>query len=431
MQLFTKLLTSINHPIRNCLFALASALMLVSCGGGSSSDSRPAVLATAMDAFIQPYLAANGITAATVAVMQNGQLLFEKAYGYKDVQATIPLPVDALLSGASIVKPVTAAAIKKLESAGLVAMTDFVFCRPNFQSRCWVPNSWVTASDNRIFTILVSDLISHVGGWDRGGESCRAFNGVTSRNIPGVQSLLRSSGLPCEPLQHDALVKGDLGLNRAPTKEETIRYVMATNLDYSPGLPSSSVRDRYSNFGYMLLGYIIEQASGQSYNSYVNSQILAPLGISVTDFKNGNSLLSQADSREPNYITTTQTLNVFGPGLVNARDGGVNAINWVSTATSLMTARAMARFASAYKIDTDTNGVDGQFNGQPLLGATNDGFHGGDLPGSASLVRQLRSGISYAIIMNKNDKYEGSGVRRDYPMDMKTSIDRAITSAGY
>ena len=142
-------------------------------------------------------------------------------------------------------------------------------------------------------------------------------------------------------------------------------------------------------------------------------------------------MLSQADSREPNYITTKQTLNVFGPGLVNARDGGVNAINWVSTATSLMTARAMARFASAYKIDTDANGVDGQYNGKPLLGVTNDGFHGGDLPGSASLVRQLRSGISYAILMNKNDKYEGSGVRRDYPMDMKTGIDRAITRAGY
>ena len=34
MQLFTKLLSSINHPIRSCLFALAAAVMLVSCGGG-------------------------------------------------------------------------------------------------------------------------------------------------------------------------------------------------------------------------------------------------------------------------------------------------------------------------------------------------------------------------------------------------------------
>lgn len=411
--------------------AVATLTLLAACGGGSSSDSRPAALAAEMDALIQPYLAANGITAVTVAVMQNGQLLFEKAYGYRDLQATTPLAVDALLSGASIVKPVTAAAINKLQSAGLVDRNDLVFCLPNSQLRCWIPNSWVTASDNRIFTIQVKDLISHMGGWDRGGESCRAFSGLTALNTPGVQSLLRSSGLPCDSLQHDALVKGDLGLNRAPTTEETIRYVMATNLDYDPGSPSSSVRDRYSNFGYMLLGYIIEQASGQSYNSYVNSQILAPLGVPVADFKNGNSLLSQADPREPNYITTKQTLNVFGPGLVNARDGGVNAINWVSTATSLMTARAMARFASTYKIDTDTNGVDGPNNGQPLLGVTNDGFHGGDLPGSASLVRQLRSGISYAILMNKNDKYEGSGVRRDYPMDMKSGIDRAITRAGY
>jgi sugar lactone lactonase YvrE len=37
MQLLTKLLTSINHPIRNCLFALTSAVVLVSCGGGGSS----------------------------------------------------------------------------------------------------------------------------------------------------------------------------------------------------------------------------------------------------------------------------------------------------------------------------------------------------------------------------------------------------------
>ena len=39
MQQLTKLLSSINHPIRNCLFALASALMLVSCGGGGGTPT--------------------------------------------------------------------------------------------------------------------------------------------------------------------------------------------------------------------------------------------------------------------------------------------------------------------------------------------------------------------------------------------------------
>lgn len=416
------------------LIILHITLGLTACGGGGGggnpADPRTAALASEVDAFIQPYLTANGITAATVAVMKDGQLLYEKGYGYQNLQATIPLRADALLSGASTVKPITAAAIRKLQIAGLLDVNDQVFCQPTTTSRCWVPATWITSTDALISTIRIVDLIAHKGGWDRAGDGCRAFNGPTAVN-GGMQSSLLSSGLPCDPLQHDALVKGDLGLSSPATIEQTIRYVMASDLDYTPRTVPPSERDRYSNFGYMLLGYIIERASGQSYNSYVNSEILGPLGIAASDFKNGNSLLSQADPREPNYITNRQTPNVFGAGLVNARDGGVNAINWVATATSLMTARALARFASAFKIDTDANGIDGTSNGQPLLDATNNGFHGGDLPGSAALVRQLTSGISYAVLLNKNDKFEGAGTRVDYPMDMKTGLDQAVTRAGY
>ena len=39
MQLFAKLLTSINHPIRFCLFVAACAVMLASCGGGGSGST--------------------------------------------------------------------------------------------------------------------------------------------------------------------------------------------------------------------------------------------------------------------------------------------------------------------------------------------------------------------------------------------------------
>ena len=420
--MFRKLLALIVLPI---------TFGLTACGGGSSTvDPRIAALASEVDAFMQPYLTTNRITAATVAVMKDGQLLYEKGYGYQDLQGTVPLSADALLSGASTVKPVTAAAIRRLQSSGHLDINDPVFCQPITSSRCWVPATWVNSTDPRISTIRIVDLIAHKGGWDRRDTGCRAFNGPTAVN-GGMQSALISSGLPCDSLQHDALIKGDLALNSPATIEQTIRYVMASRLDYEPGTVPPSERDRYSNFGYMLLGYIVERASGQSFNNYVNSAVLASLGIAASDFKNGNSLLSQADPREPNYITSRQVPNVFGAGLVNARDGGVNAINWVATATSLMTARALARFASAFKIDTDANGIDGASNGQPLLGTTNNGFHGGDLPGSAALVRQLTSGISYAVLLNKNDKFEGAGTRVDYSMDMKTGLDQAVTRAGY
>jgi CubicO group peptidase (beta-lactamase class C family) len=417
------------------VFVLPLTFALTACGGGgSASDPRLAALALEVDAFIQPYLNANGITGGTVAVMKDGQLLYEKGYGHQNLQATIPLRADALFSGASTVKPMTAAAINKLQTAGFLDVNDFVFCRVNniAPRRCWIPFGWVTSTDNRIESILIRDLISHRGGWDRGSQNCRAFIGQTARaNGDAIQTVLRNSAAPCDPLQHDALVKGDLSLTSPPTIEQTIRYFMGADLDYDPGFPSVNVRDRYSNFGYMLLGHIIERASGQSYNSYINSEILGPLGIAANDFKNGNSLLSQADPREPNYITNIQLPSVFGSGFVNVRDGGVNAINWVATATSLMTASALARFASAFKIDTDAFGVDGPTNGQPLAGARNDGFHGGDLPGSAALVRQLSSGITYAVLLNKNDKFEGSGPRVDYPMDMKAGLDSAVLRAGY
>ena len=50
---------------RSALGAIGLVLILSSCGGGSTPDTR---LADALDGFIKPYMAANGITATTLAV---------------------------------------------------------------------------------------------------------------------------------------------------------------------------------------------------------------------------------------------------------------------------------------------------------------------------------------------------------------------------
>jgi CubicO group peptidase (beta-lactamase class C family) len=202
---------------------------------------------------------------------------------------------------------------------------------------------------------------------------------------------------------------------------------MNGSLDFAPG--STPI---YSNFGYMLLGLIAESASGTDFNMYVTTNILGPLGVSSSDFKTNNSLLVNADPREPNYITTLTAPSVYVPGTtVSARNGALNAANFLATATTAMTSKAMATFAGYFKIDTDDNGVDGANNGQPLNGTTNTAHHVGDLPGTAAMLRQLSSGVSYAVLMNKNDRYEGSGDRKDFPSDVKAGIDAAITSGGY
>jgi len=423
----TKFLSFSTSPIRSCLFALAAALMLVSCGGGGSLPTPTSALAIATDAFMTPYLSGNGITAATLTIMKNGAVLYTKAYGFKDSAGTIPLTADALMTGASIVKPVTASAIQKLATAGSLALTDKVFCAsgvlPSSANHCWISSTWVASSDARIQNITITHLLSHKGGWDRGLTNCYAYQVSPAP----TRTTLINNGNPCDPIQHEAIVQVAGGLTAAPNLEQDIRFFMNGSLDVAPG--STAI---YSNFGYMLLGLIVESASGTDFNTYVTTNILIPLGVSSSDFKTNSSLMAYADPREPNYITTLTAPSVFAPGtIVSARNGVINAANFLAVATTSMTSKAMATFAGSFKIDTDANGVDAANNGQALNGTTNSAFHRGDLPGTAAIMSQLNSGVSYSVLMNKNDLYEGSGTRKDYPSEVKAGIDAAITAGGY
>jgi CubicO group peptidase (beta-lactamase class C family) len=57
--------------------------------------------------------------------------------------------------------------------------------------------------------------------------------------------------------------------------EQIIRYQLGQPLDFNPG-----ERYAYSNFGYSLLGRIIEKVTGQPYDQYVQTEILKPLAES-------------------------------------------------------------------------------------------------------------------------------------------------------
>ena len=59
-----------------------------------------------------------------------------------------------------------------------------------------------------------------------------------------------------------------------PTRDTVIRYMLAQRLDFAPGS-----RFAYSNFGYMLLGRVIEKISGQAYDAYVRDAVLTPSGL--------------------------------------------------------------------------------------------------------------------------------------------------------
>ncbi|MDN4501301.1 serine hydrolase domain-containing protein [Alteromonadaceae bacterium BrNp21-10] len=351
---------------------------LLSCGGGSESNSSaPNVgsptadvqrrsLSLDMDGAMGLMMQESGASAIFLAVAKDGEIQYESAYGFQDAEKTTRIRQDALMRTASIVKSVTAAAIYELEKSGFLTLTDHVFCTGT-NSPCWLSNELLSLeSDPRVKDITIQQLIEHAGGW-----------------------YLESGSV----VTQEAEIRDALGLAGPPTRNDIVRFIMRRPLDFTPGEPDVS-RARYSNFGYLLLGMIIEQASQSTYVEYVQTAIMVPLGISELDFDAAESKPIDRDPREPNYITDQMCPSIFTIGEeALCADEGLESKNWVAVGQSVSTAGAMALFTQAYKLPS----------GEPLQpGETFDGYINGTLWGTSTLLRQFPNGVSYALFINRD-----------------------------
>src|SRR5262249_47258532 len=122
--------------------------------------------------------------------------------------------------------------------------------------------------DPRLRTVTVRQLLQHTGGWDRGVSYDPMF--IHSR-------IAEAMGLP-SPVRAEAIV----------------RYMMGQPLDFDPG-----TRYAYSNFGYCVLGRLIEQITGQTYEEYVRARVLRPMGI--TRMRIGKTRLKDQFPDEAHY----------------------------------------------------------------------------------------------------------------------------------
>ena len=95
--------------------------------------------------------------------------------------------------------------------------------------------------------------------------------------------LSHTSGIP----SFTSLPDYSTTMHLATTPMETAARVSAKPLEFPPGN-----RFAYSNTGYVLLGAIIEKASGQPYARYLTSQVLEPLGMRDTGYESDQVTLA-------------------------------------------------------------------------------------------------------------------------------------------
>lgn len=231
------------------------------------------------DRHLTEFIRQHRIPGMSIAITDKGQLVYCKGYGYADLAKKERVTPESLFRIASISKPVTAVAILKLVEEGKLQLDDCVFDVLDYQQAIEQAGD---KFDPRLRQITVKMLLEHRGGWDRE----KSFDAMF-RSVDFAHQLKQ------EP---------------PATADTVIRAMLTQPLDFVPG-----DRYAYSNFGYCLLGRVIEQVTALSYEQYVREQILAPMGIQT--MRIGATRMDGRAKNEVRYYHPEAGTSVFAKDL--------------------------------------------------------------------------------------------------------------------
>jgi N-acyl-D-amino-acid deacylase len=230
-----------------------------------------------LDAWMRAIMGEHKIPGGSLAVVRDGKLIYARGFGYADREEKTPVQPESLFRIASVSKPVTAVAILKLAEQGKLKIDDKVL--DYIDAEPFLPEG--RKFDERWQQVTLAHCLAHTGGWDRGVSYDPMFQALRMSREMQVP-------LPIEPLH-------------------IICYQRGMPLDFDPGS-----RYAYSNFGYSLLGRVIEKVSGKSYEQYVKDDVFAPLGISAPRI--GKSLASERAEGEVKYYVVNDGTGVAVTG---------------------------------------------------------------------------------------------------------------------
>jgi CubicO group peptidase (beta-lactamase class C family) len=213
------------------VFLLLGCLLQVSVAKAQDKLSR-------MEQIIQSSVTGKRFM-GSVLVAQNEQVLLDKGYGYANLEWQIPDSPQAKFRLGSITKQFTAACILLLEERGKLKTDDPV--------KKYMPDA-PAAWDK----ITIYNLLTHTSG------------------IPSFTGFPDYRPTEAQPT----------------TPEKLVARFRDKPLDFQPGEKWS-----YSNSGYVLLGYLVEKISGQSYKDFVQENIFKPLGMNDSGYDSNSAII--------------------------------------------------------------------------------------------------------------------------------------------
>ena len=187
-----------------------------------------------IDAYLVEQVKAADIPGLAVAVVQNGSVIFSRAYGVRELGKEEKLTSEHVFHFASVSKPFVATAIVQLAERGKLELNDpMVKHLPYFH-----------LSDERYREITIQQILNHTSG------------------MPDVEDY------EWEKPQFDD-----------DAAERYVRLMASESLLWAPGSGWA-----YSNMAFDMLGDLIAKVSGVSFEEYVRINILEPIGMNDSSF---------------------------------------------------------------------------------------------------------------------------------------------------
>jgi len=252
-------------------------VLLISINTASAFNQEIQVTKASYDKVLSSFVDSKGPGAAAI-VSQHGKVLYKGALGMANIELQVPLNTESIFRLGSITKQFTAAAILMLEEQGKLSVNDDI--------QKYVPDF---PTEGQVVTI--ANLLSHTSG----------IANYTEDEYIWTKLL--------------------------PTK--TTLDEMLTEFAKHPMPLKTGEAMRYSNTGYVLLGKIIEVASGKSYAEFIEQDIFAKLGMKNSLFGGTQLIANRAYgySRSELGIINAEPINMMWPHAAGSLLSTVDDLN--------------------------------------------------------------------------------------------------------
>jgi CubicO group peptidase (beta-lactamase class C family) len=227
-----RLLLALSVPLLAGASVLAAQDVTLTSGKPEDVGMSPAILQGGVQLY-RDAVAKGDLVGAVLLVAKDGKVVLHEAVGWRNKGKNLPMERNTMFRMASNTKPTISTAISILVQEGKLSYDDPV-------------RDYIPSFDNyRSGFILIRHLLNHTSG-------------------------LRIGSLFLEPYTQPSAEHPD-----APTLQLEVAKYGPVGAELTPGTSYS-----YSNPGFNTLGALVEIASGQSLESFLDQRIYTPLGMS-------------------------------------------------------------------------------------------------------------------------------------------------------